>query len=518
MIKLNADRQLRHRALRVLLHRYGRREDGALYPFGLSLLMLMLMMGGLAVDLMRFEERRADLQQTLDRSVLAAASMMQTLDPETVVRDYFAKAGMTEFLSGVTVTEGLDFRSVAADVVSDTEPFFVHLLGIDNLDVNAGSAAEQRISNVEISLVLDISGSMSNSRISNLRPAAREFIDTVIGSSDPGHATISIVPYNSQVNLGAPLMAQFNVAPTHSNSYCVELPDNAFDSISLSQTTPFVHNGHFDASQNGPSPVWFNCPPQAGNIVTPLGDDAEYLKGRIDALTAGGYTSIDVGMKWGSLLLDPQAQPVVSGLIDGGVVDAQYSDRPQAADGDVLKVVVLMSDGENTNEWKLNPPYASGLSPIYRRNSNSKLSVYKNTSGSNDYYWLSDGKWHSAPDGGTSGSTQLTWPQVWTSYTIKYVAKYLYAKAMGGSSSSWESAFVTRISSVKDGRLQQVCAAAKDAGITVFTIGFEAPSNGQTQLRECASTPANYFDATGLQITTAFRAIASQMSHLRLTQ
>lgn len=499
-------------------HHFKRSEDGALYPFGLSLMMLMLMLGGLAVDLMRFEERRTVMQQTLDRSVLAAASMDQTLNPEAVVRDYFAKVDLTDSLKSVTVSEIAGNRSVSADVVSDTAPFFMHLLGINSLDVNAAATAAQTIANVEVSLVLDVSGSMAGERIDHLRPAAREFIDTVLASSAAGSATISIVPYNSQVNLGEPLFAQFNVAPLHSNSYCIELPDAEFNSISLSRTTPFVHNSHFDAARAGPAPSWFNCPPQPGNIVTPLSDDAAYLKGRIDALVAGGYTSIDVGMKWGALLLDPAAQPVVSGLIDRGVVKPGFSNRPQAA-GSALKVLVLMSDGENTNEWKMNPPYRAGLSPIYRRNdNNSQFSVYRDVAGTNDYYWTSDRAWHIAPNGGTTGSTQLTWQQVWASLSVPYVAQNLYSPAMGGTTSTWQSAFLTTISAVKNSRLQKVCTAARDAGITVFTIGFEGSSDGRAQLRSCASNSANYFEAEGASISEAFRSISGQLSHLRLTQ
>ena len=515
MIKWNTVRPL---SARALLRRFGQREDGALYPFGLSLLMLMLMLGGLAVDLMRFEERRTVMQQTLDRSVLAAANMNQTLNPEAVVRDYFAKVDLTESLKSVTVSEVAGNRSVSADVVSDTAPFFMHLLGIDSLDVNAAATAAQTISNVEVSLVLDVSGSMAGERINNLRPAAREFIDAVLASSNAGSATISIVPYNSQVNLGEPLFAQFNVSPLHSYSYCIELPDIEFNSISLSRTTSFVHNGHFDAVKAGPAPSWFNCPPQPGNIVTPLSDDAAYLKGRIDALVAGGYTSVDIGMKWGALLLDPDAQPVVAGLIDRGVVKADYSDRPQAA-GAVLKVLVLMSDGENTVEWKVNPPYRDGLSPIYRRNEDiSQFSVYRDVTGSNDYYWTSDRGWHSAPHGGTTGSTQLTWQQVWASLSVPYVAANLYSPAMGGAASAWKSAFVATISAVKNSRLQKVCTAAKDAGITVFTIGFEGSASGRSQLRNCASNSANYFEAEGASISEAFRSVSGQLSHLRLTQ
>jgi hypothetical protein len=52
----------------------------------------------------------------------------------------------------------------------------------------------------------------------------------------------------------------------------------------------------------------------------------------------------------------------------------------------------------------------------------------------------------------------------------------------------------------------------------VYGIGFEAPSSGRNELRACSTSTSHYFDASGLEISTAFRAIASNISQLRLTQ
>ena len=115
--------------------RFARDEDGSLMLFGMCLFMLMLMLGGLAVDLMRYEQRRTALQQTIDRSVLAAASLTQDLDPEDVVNDYFEKAGLQQYLRNVTVTEGLNFRNVSATADAELDPFFTP---IEVLDIQAG--------------------------------------------------------------------------------------------------------------------------------------------------------------------------------------------------------------------------------------------------------------------------------------------------------------------------------------------------------------------------------------------
>ena len=69
-----------------------------------------------------------------------------------------------------------------------------------------------------------------------------------------------------------------------------------------------------------------------------------------------------------------------------------------------------------------------------------------------------------------------------------------------------------------DSQLQAICALAKDEDVIVYGIAFEAPAGGQTQISRCATSSSHYFQASGLQINTVFRSIASNISQLRLTQ
>ena len=80
-----------------------RGEEGNLTILALCMFVLMAMIGGIAVDLMRYEAMRTSLQNTLDRATLAAASLSQQLDAEDVVTDYFDKAGLADYLRAVTV-------------------------------------------------------------------------------------------------------------------------------------------------------------------------------------------------------------------------------------------------------------------------------------------------------------------------------------------------------------------------------------------------------------------------------
>ena len=151
---------------------FARNEDGVITIFTIFIMLMMLMVAGVGVDLMQNEMRRTALQNTVDRAVLAAADLDQTLDPTAVVEDYFDKTGLSEFLTDVRPSSGLNYRNVTAEAFMQTNTQFMSLLGVDTLPVPAYSQAVEEVPNVEISLVLDISGSMRYSKIG--RASCRE--------------------------------------------------------------------------------------------------------------------------------------------------------------------------------------------------------------------------------------------------------------------------------------------------------------------------------------------------------
>ena len=63
------------------------------------------------------------------------------------------------------------------------------------------------------------------------------------------------------------------------------------------------------------------------------------------------------------------------------------------------------------------------------------------------------------------------------------------------------------------------CAAMKAKGITVYTVGFQAPNAAKGTLTACASDPAKFYDATdGDKLRAAFRTIAIEINTLRLSR
>ncbi|WP_165828133.1 Tad domain-containing protein [Rhodovulum sp. BSW8] len=182
---------------------FGGDERGALVVFFLFVFVGMLIAGGMAVDFLRADEERTRLQATLDRAVLAAANLDSRQDPEALVHDYFRREGLEDHIRDVQVHSDLNGRVVGATASFDIHTLFLQFTGIDTLSSGASGVAREHIPNSEISLVLDISGSMRwDSRMAKMRPAAKDFIHSVLNPEDPTRVSINLIPYAGQTNPG----------------------------------------------------------------------------------------------------------------------------------------------------------------------------------------------------------------------------------------------------------------------------------------------------------------------------
>ncbi|WP_323763274.1 TadE/TadG family type IV pilus assembly protein [Marinovum sp.] len=193
------------------VRRFRKDEAGNATIVCVYLSLAILLTTGAAIDVMRYEAIRTKMQHVLDRAVLAAADLDQQADPSGVALDYVSTAGVSGALTSVVVDDGLNYRTVSATGTTSVQTLFMRMAGIDTLSAPAASTAEEKIANVEISLVLGISGSMRlNNRLENLKPAAKAFVDKVMTSETNGVTTLNLVPYAGQVNPGKEMFDYFN--------------------------------------------------------------------------------------------------------------------------------------------------------------------------------------------------------------------------------------------------------------------------------------------------------------------
>ena len=440
--------------------------------FSIFMFLMMILVAGLGVDLMRNEMARTKLQNTIDRAVLAAADLDQTFAPQAVVNDYFDKAGVKSYLSEVTVSEGLNFRTVRAKADATTPTQFMSLMGVNTLTSPAKTGAEERISNVEISLVLDISGSMGrNSRIQNMRTAAKAFVDQVIRTETDDLISVSLVPYTAQTNAGKAIFDELSVSELHGYSYCIDFDQNDFNSAGLDLSKNYTQMQHFEKSGNYyyGSPINNpGCPKRSYEEILPISQSKTALKSTINNYTARANTAINLGMKWGVALLDPSFQPITQALNQQGKVDGVFANRPASyTDNETLKTIVLMTDGVNVDTWRIQPWYYNSPSERVHWNNNT---------------------------------------------LDRYLSRYVYQ-------SQWHNwRYVKYTSSQADSMLSHICSAAKSQGIVIWSVGFEVSDYSAGIMRSCASSPSHFFRVEGVEITEAFTAIASQINQLRLIQ
>lgn len=539
---------------------FARAEDGSLIIFGVMIFGLMLAIGGLSFDLMRYEANRTVVQSTTDRAALAAASLSQSLDPQLVVEDYFAKAGMADYLDSVVVTEGTGSRKV--DVKASVHvPLHFRNFGVfgspegqnDVFLVEARSTAMEAIGNVEISMVLDVSGSMgSYNRLPNLKTAAKNFVDTIYGSAEPGTVSTTIVPYSEQVTAGSAILSQYAIDDSaHTRSYCLNFNSADYAQTAISTSTPQIQALHIDPTSNSSSnwnpnsginsPV---CRTASSREILAWSDDETTLKNKIDGLSSGGWTSTDMGMKWGAALIDPASKPVLDSMIAAGTVSSDMDGRPSAFDdGETMKVIVVMTDGDNTYQHYMDDPYRSGDTAVYRHQDGSNVffSIWNGEGQptqdpdpeciswkkgnckewdapvSTNWYRVNDKTWSGSAYGGDA-ATRMTWVQLWAEIPVKQFTDRILVD-MGASSTERDAikyASKRMGTTEKNTNMLAVCSAAKASGVTVFSVALETSDNAANRLRECASSPAHAYRVTGSEINFAFQSIASQINMLRL--
>ncbi|MEZ5958260.1 MAG: pilus assembly protein [Hyphomonadaceae bacterium] len=202
--------------------------------------------------------------------------------------------------------------------------------------------------------------------------------------------------------------------------------------------------------------------------IVPLTSNNSTIQSNIAAMThwSGGGTNQAEGLAWGWRVLSPGA-PFTEG------------EPFNAARDNVRKVIVLMSDGENTNV---------GSDPVLA----SDYSAYNHL-----------GLWRDLDDGGLL--SQLV------GGILRGILPPQYRRSINGSNS-----YVNYINS----REAQLCTNIKNEGIEIYTVIFrETDTTTENLMRNCASSSGHFYRADNAQeLAAAFDAIGTGIGALRLTR
>jgi len=530
--------------------RFGKAEDGALLALSLFIFLAMLVVTGVAIEVMRNEERRTIIQNTADRAVLASADLSQSMLPADVARDYFAKAGLGHLQVTPVVKAGQfnEWRTVELRVSETYPTFLANLAGLKEMTARGQSTAMESVGKVEISMVLDISGSMNDkvysgstylgTRMELLRSAGARFVDKMFDNVQPvgapaGKLSISVVPYNQQVVLGSALASRFSLSTDHTQNTCVDFfKPSDFSNPAVSPTQPLqraMYGSGFDYKQWNFSLRTYatssgaieNCQDNTMASVLAFANNRTTLKNKINSLVAGGDTAIDMGAKWGMALLDPAAQPVVSAMISANQVSADLTGRPYSYDNvDTMKVMVLMTDGENTRSYSTKPEFRSGPTSLVTDVEYNRMYYYDPSKSTRQWFSFYSGAWENSP-AFRKGRKNHTYEELWNTskYTLQYVTETWLGRPYNNRTSVYNAMAEQSEFSQKDTNLKALCDAAKssDRNVLIFTIAVDAPTSGNNVLKDCATSPAYHWPVTASQLDNAFAGIAASINSLRLT-
>lgn len=419
------------------------------------------LIGG-GADIVRVTSIRSELRAAVESSVLAAASLNAQTDIEAVVNNYLDVnlADYPEFRKGLVldvdyVNEPLS-RVVSVTASGKISTNFLGLVSIDELPVTASAEAREGKTSLEVSMVLDVSGSMSGTRLSEMKTGAVEFVDLILTDANKAYTAVSVVPFSNNVNIGQALfdshavpMASAVVDPDET-TYRVgsSIPGSDFR-FTVGTTCLEYEDSHYSDALLPSEALTEGPPTVSGDIFCPTteavfnSNDKTTINTAINSLSADGWTGMGIGTLWGTIALSPHWR----GLLGGDHVD-QPADYGAT---NVLKVMIIMTDGATTSLYR---PY----------NPN------------------------------------------------RYTGSYQTIQS-AGSISDDPTAFTSTA------HVKRLCDQAAANGVVVFTIGYETPTTGAAAdlLAYCASDPSRNLRASTVNITNTFESIASSVNALRIT-
>ena len=312
---------------------------------------LLALSAGFAINAAELAITRANLLNALDAAVTSTARDLTTgriveADARDVVSAFLTANGHTAFakndkitLDDLVVDRGSGTVTAKASVLVRLAFPLFNVSPVQR--VSTQSAALYSDKPIEVSMILDITGSMAGQKIKDLKQAASDTVDTFLKGQNPNNprVRIAIVPYADAVNTG-PLANTVYVETGYTTGNPPGLaaarpvsashrPDDC--ATERKGTYEFTDADPYTAMVNRDYRLSF-CPSPA---LHPLTADASALKSTIASFTAGGYTAGQIGLQWGWYMLSH----------DWGSV-LPKSEQAAPYNHGVSKIAILMTDGE----------------------------------------------------------------------------------------------------------------------------------------------------------------------------
>ncbi len=196
---------------RSALRSFARARDGNIAVTFAILLVPVVASAGAAIDYSRASSVKADMQAALDTTALmlakeAASDTSSQLQANATA--YFKAAFNRPSTQNISISASYSNTSGSTVVVSGSASVpttFMGILGYNSITVTGSSTTQWGTSRLRVALVLDNTGSMSQSgKITALKTATKNLLSQLQSAvTNNGDVYVSIIPFVKDVNLGS---------------------------------------------------------------------------------------------------------------------------------------------------------------------------------------------------------------------------------------------------------------------------------------------------------------------------
>lgn len=268
------------------------------------------------------------------------AQFNQLVQPAAEVVSFDAKftspvQGSFDLVMTATVSMDLTFMGVVQKIMASTDP--------SKLQISASSEVKWGMKRLEIALALDNTGSMAwSNKMGHLKTAVHNLIDQLKKASrKPGDVKVAIIPFDTTVNIGTKSKDEpwFDIDSLDCNGWkkgsgCTNSNwKSHWEGCVRDRKYPYDVQDDAPGSKNGTLYPVHECGSLAEAL--PLTNDWSKLKSKVDEMEPNGMTNVTIGLVWAWHALTP------------GIPYTQAS----APAADLDKVIILLTDGENTEAW-----------------------------------------------------------------------------------------------------------------------------------------------------------------------
>ncbi len=532
---------------RITPRRIARGRRGSVMTWAALLMVPLLGFLGLGLDTSRAYMVRARLSQALDAATLAAGrsntdDIAAEARAHNVFKANFPPGFMNAAVTGPSFVFNNTDHTVKSTATAEVSTYFMHLVGHRTFRVTVSTEVKRNANSLEIALVLDITGSMSGSKIFDLKSAAKDLIDTVVWDDQSQYySKVAIVPYSNGVNVGALAASVRGATPSplpitnasRANPVVITAPNHGFkngDKVFITGVKGMtqINNDPDNAPTATTNPQYWVVADQTANTFELARSNGSSANGK----SWGKYTS--------------------GGVIDCLAPGCEFQQFISAAGSSrIFRISTCASERIGAEAYSDAAPGTAALGRHYPADSNPcpANTILPLTA---DRTLLKNKVDALATDGSTAGQTGIAWGWYMISPEFGYLwpgasapAAYgapelikiavimtdgefntgycngVIAKDSGsgsGSTSDHINCNATNGSSASQALKQ--CQAMKQKGIVVFTVGFDLDTQAAKDLmKQCATSETYaYLASNGAALKEAFRSIAINISRLRLSR